>query len=89
MPPHAGPLGRLNIPYDPEQYRDLLKWLYEQDESQTRGNYLIDAQQYGDVVQALSLTLCLVIVWLALYRSLIANLNYCGCRDNRDSMSIC
>ncbi len=28
MPPHAGPLGRLNIPYDPVQYKDFLEWLY-------------------------------------------------------------
>ena len=45
MPPHAGPLGRIDIPYDSEQYRDLSEW-------QPSGN-LIDAQQYDDIVQFL------------------------------------
>jgi len=42
MPPHAGPLGRINIPYDSEQYRDLLEWLYSKHKSQPSGN-LVDA----------------------------------------------
>ncbi len=45
MPPHAGPLGRIDIPYDSEQYRDLSEW-------QPSGS-LIDAQQYDDIVQFL------------------------------------
>ena len=52
MPPHAGPLGRINIPYDSEQYRDLLEWLYSKQKSQPSGN-LIGAQQYNDIVQFL------------------------------------
>ena len=52
MPPHAGPLGRINIPYDSEQYRDLLEWLYSKHKSQPSGN-LVDAQQYDDIVQFL------------------------------------
>jgi len=52
MPPHAGPLGRLNIPYDPVQYRDFLEWLYSKHKSQPSGS-LIDAQQYADIVQFL------------------------------------
>ena len=42
MPPHAGPLGRTDIQYDPEQYRDLLDWLFSKHKSQPSGN-LIDA----------------------------------------------
>ena len=52
MPLHAGPLGRIDIPYDSEQYRDLLEWLYSKHKSQPSGN-LIDAQQYDDIVQFL------------------------------------
>ena len=50
MPPHAGPLGRTDIQYDPEQYRDLLDWLFSKHKSQPSGN-LIDAQQYDDILQ--------------------------------------
>ena len=41
MPPHAGPLGRINIPYDSEQYRDLLEWLYSKHKSQPSGNLIM------------------------------------------------
>ena len=48
----AGPVGRVDVTYVPDNYRDLLDWLYTKQESQPTSN-LISPQLYADIKQFL------------------------------------
>ena len=49
---NAGPVGRVDVTYVPDNYNDLLDWLYRKQDSQPTSN-LIPPQLYVDIKQFL------------------------------------